>query len=353
MKTLESEVKKRMNFCLRKFRKYLGTSIFLRPVAIKVADIENSMYDFTNNIISISESHAENGIHYFEEASHFFRNMLRPDNSEKHDEIDEFFGRMGESLGRYFVQNTRYAYLFDEQPERDWTDRGYQDSDIEMFLDSVDRMQIMDDDVFEIMNNTTKVGTAAIGYLKRSIDILRKYVNDEPIELIREEVKANIQANLNILNQAIQNKMPLPCDVQRHVQAYLMTANRFNNRFLKEQKSRKNTTSKISSGDIEDMNLLLKAIRYDIKLFRVEKIGLPNAKALSKVTDVIIHHKGYIAAEIYMKENPDYKNAMPKIFRMPNDEVKKLCFNQQSLQPHYDKISPLIEAAKKMEHFLP
>jgi len=88
---------------------------------VKVRDSKSSCYDPTENTIFIEENAINNGIDHFEEISHFLRCLVQqrkgisPEKQDVH--VQEFFGRIGETLGRELVKGTDLESLFkDIQP---------------------------------------------------------------------------------------------------------------------------------------------------------------------------------------------------------------------------------------------
>jgi len=131
-------VKRRALLALELLAKEQG--IKLKPGEIPQVEIkdgkdprETSSYDFEKNVIYIAQKHEDSPIAYFEESSHALRElMLRrkilyrlfpklKDKATDH-QVDEFYGRIGETIGREVAGGTEFEELFRNTPPRDMKD---------------------------------------------------------------------------------------------------------------------------------------------------------------------------------------------------------------------------------------
>ncbi len=80
-----------------------------------------SHYNPEKNKIFISPENIGNGVAYFEEASHALRHISqkRKGLRQRDDKVDEFYGRVGETLGRKLTRGTKMESLFKDIPPRD------------------------------------------------------------------------------------------------------------------------------------------------------------------------------------------------------------------------------------------
>lgn len=80
-----------------------------------------------DNKIRISSDSVSDGITYFEEASHALREIVqkRKGKHQYDDKVDEFYGRIGETIGRDLTKGTKLAYLFKNKSPRDMKSRDF------------------------------------------------------------------------------------------------------------------------------------------------------------------------------------------------------------------------------------
>lgn len=96
---------------------------------VRVSDDKTSYYTGLSGEIVISRKHIGSGVAYFEEASHALRDsvMRRKGLSfDKQDsQVHEFYGRIGETLGRYLSRGTSLEEYFsgEDEKSRDLNDR--------------------------------------------------------------------------------------------------------------------------------------------------------------------------------------------------------------------------------------
>ena len=119
--------------CLKLTLDYFGLDApRLKRPKIKISRTEGtSRYTAGPNEMVIIESHIDSGRAYFEESFHYARafemgmvgvGMYK--GFSRH-VVDEFFGRLGWSIGKTLVEGTSLDYLFENEPEEDHTDPNF------------------------------------------------------------------------------------------------------------------------------------------------------------------------------------------------------------------------------------
>jgi len=92
---------------------------------VRVKSEKTSYWSPTEREIVIAPHDVNDGIAYFEEASHALRDLVMARKGIPYQKIDqrvqEFYGRIGETLGRDLVKGTELEYLFSNSAPRDRT----------------------------------------------------------------------------------------------------------------------------------------------------------------------------------------------------------------------------------------
>ena len=122
-------IKKRAKLAFEILAKNQGIEIEEKDYPkITTKDEKNATYDTENNTINIPQEYVNSLSSYFEEASHALRyyverkkliNRILPYKPDVL--VDEFYGRIGETLGRHLVEGTELESLLYVQEERDFT----------------------------------------------------------------------------------------------------------------------------------------------------------------------------------------------------------------------------------------
>ena len=94
MANLDQKVREEVEWCIRRFGEFLGVEEYEMP-EIVASDMNTSYAELDNARIYIHPEHYNNGIAYFEEVAHYFRDVLEP---KVDGAVQEFFGRLGEEI---------------------------------------------------------------------------------------------------------------------------------------------------------------------------------------------------------------------------------------------------------------
>ena len=59
------------------------------------------------------------------------------------------------------------------------------------------------------------------------------------------------------------------------------------------------------------------------------------------------HYYGYAAAELFVRDNPEFMQQISCIFRMPDDEVKERYFSNNKYQRLYESVKERLRMLKQ------
>jgi len=129
---VDAEIKKRARKAVELLAENYGIKLSEKDYPeIESVDEPEPSYNPEKKTINIPPKEANSGIAYFEEASHALRDFVQRKRflyrvfpSAKQDvQVQEFFGRAGETLGRKLARGTELEYLFKNEPRRDLQDK--------------------------------------------------------------------------------------------------------------------------------------------------------------------------------------------------------------------------------------
>jgi len=335
MRDLEQTVKDDLLACIDIFGKFLNVRKYEMPDIVVVMNEETSNYNNIKNRISIVNDHIGVGYAYFEEIAHFYRNMLNPKKSKYPDiEIEEFFGRLGESVGRNLLKNTQYEELFKNHDEREWSNLDIFKENAEYFNKRI-REELKSLELAKTVVSNDKMRLRILELLS-----IRTEINDEEYDLTRNinnYIKKQIKtlSDFNNANKNISN----------------YTRKEIGSVYTECIKEIKDMIRLIIPEEVSDDAVLqMRSLNYDLKK-NIETIKSVLQSPIISYDDKIsisrdhlgkfLHYKGYVAAEIFVKNNPDYMKTAPKLFRMKNKKIIKKIFNKIDYKPYEQQLSVL------------
>lgn len=390
MSNQRTKAEKITHFCIDTLAEALHVKKHTYPTIHFSRKAETSFYNPSNNSITIAKHHFNSGIAYFEESAHFLREKLAPNRKPLDYAVQEFFGRIGESIGRTKVANTEYSYLFDNSLERTWSNL---ESQKKITLSSANEVSDILDDfrnglkaynnqlIFIDANKKYFIATQQNynSYLKTNNYNLLIKKQDEAILAYNENTKNMtdyfhniiIEGNnllisfANKINDEIKNIGMHRSFIPR-LQALIneiksSTDENWLNEQLKEQyqieyfniDEKKQELIEKSEQDEKYCRTRFKqslhAIQHYINLssHMIKKSG-ENLKYINPVKslenellkyklinlNLNIHNTGYLRAEVFMKKNPNYLMQMPELFRKSDNYIIKNIFDKMDLNDY-------------------
>ncbi|MBW3002487.1 hypothetical protein KY338_05005 [Candidatus Woesearchaeota archaeon] len=126
--TTETQVRDDVYKCIELLADWGGITVPREAYPEVTAVGEHSYYHPLENRINISLDTKEPGAARFEEASHFLRDFARPKTlidklgiTKKASNVDEFFGRISDIIGREIIKNSTLKNIFENEEPRNHT----------------------------------------------------------------------------------------------------------------------------------------------------------------------------------------------------------------------------------------
>lgn len=353
----ENHVVEDMNYCIDALAVSLGIPLVGERPGISITD-SATIYDSRRNAIHLAESDIGNGDIYFEEACRFLRRDAVPEPMDDLDiRIDEFFGRIASEIGRNVADN-KHSRLFHGLQPRHF-------SDMETFEKHASGyMDIFADSYRNLVEKTARISNSSeimgihIYFVTTMMDALRKYDAERDIdklvettgkvfrELPEKEKKLEGLKTFGELNEKHEkfHKIieSLIVDI-RGIKGIRDKDRDSGDYFINESRAEAEQSyiatafeniRKISEIIEECRTALVSTERH----YKTLGLGLNPAN-----WNFSEHFIGYVAAELYMKENPEFRDWLPELFRMRSSEIAEKFFKNKALEPYLDKLNTLID----------
>jgi len=342
MKEIYEKIKEEVNYCIDVFANHIDLDIEKRP-KIEISEKMNSSHVPHLNLIRISINDVDKGYIYFEEVGHFLRDTIFPVTKFKANQLcDEFLGRLSEGIGKELLKNTKYRYLYEQYQPRNWSNLDEFMKAVPTFaaatVADIKRDQIKDGIILNSVAYTEKTMTPYVGELER---IFTKYDEDHDEIMMAKEVNdafdmyiSNHKENEEIIKKGI---MPGFLDLHSLFIQLVEQMNKNVGYLLEAKKAYKdpqNDKEKVEAeqsvvefhevikknyGSLE--KVVLKTI--DIAESNKKINDMKGAPAKLAIANVYSHLLGYVAAELYIEENPDFMEKAPELFRKPKGYINK------------------------------
>ncbi len=319
---LEEKVKSEINCCINILSDFLEVKIKEKP-RLSFAKRDLSGYNPKYKVISISEKDAGSGISYFEEISHFFRDYIFPQN-EKNIKIDEFFGRLGESIGRNLVENTKFAYFFENEKPRNYSNKDFFKEECDLWLNFWSS-NIENGEIKRNMFNNSKVKMGLI--TKFVYDVGNCLTNKdldfkEIVKIVENYEKCSkgvgFELEFNDLVGKGKNFNELKDDLISCLERYKMNKNNYKKIINTYEKLK--TFSNKNGENLRRMKKHIKRSRLVSK---------------NRLEDLYCHLIGYTVAEQFIKNDTEFMEKAPIVFRQNNETIYNYYFLSDFMKPYY------------------
>lgn len=310
------------------------------PLSICGKISETSCFDPFTDTIHINNDDINNGITYFEETGHFLRILIEKEkglwdddfNRYEYSAVNEFFGRLSETIGRLSVDQKTYKRLFENNEERNWKDAEKIKQNIEKFKEEINELKNFKNKTDEIEKSFLIINNffrEKLIYLKQMVENIDNEYSLEKIESCITEIK---QEESHIADQFV--KVAASCDeiyfddklAQKSIdisKAYRLISEGLIN------------FSKRSNTNITNIKSYIEIIKLEIenqedKLSDFIKDNPPTKRIAEKERKLysnIGHTLGYLGAELWIDEEmktSDQETVIKKIgelFQKSNREI--------------------------------
>lgn len=340
--------KERANKLLGSMIKKIGVDIpeeFWPQIILNLDDSLTSHYRPENNTINLHSSDIEDGIAYGEELAHFIRCHLEQENKHARIDdynyqmaVDEFFGRLGESVARELASGLDLAGLF-EMKERS-------------FFDGNDK-------VYQELEAGVESGWSGLEKLKRAIETNRGFKIDinKRIKIFYEKLEqaeglCGLAEKGGLTLRSLSEEI---FTLLREGGGGLIELSAFARRLIDQDASAElmDILAKIltlSSSNLEHIGMIaddygevgdetildlspydeikrdldfLKTI-CDYELFDLSSPDFRLLRLIRKTESSLYHSVGYAAAENFVRSNPDWGDNLSRLYQLPSQDV----FNQ-------------------------
>ena len=322
MKTIDNKVSEEVNQCIDILADFLKVEIKEKP-KILFGKRNISGYNYDENIINISNKDISSGIAYFEEATHFLRDTIVP--PKKPDKkVCEFFGRLGESISMLLVKNTDFEYLFKNTKPRNYSDFKFFEKEYTSWIDTLISVIEHNKRKKRMFFNSRKKANLIINCVEqvgKIINIYKERNNSEFVDRINREI-----INYETKSKKVGFEFTFN-DLVGKGKEFIDLKNKL--KFYLENKDYRKTllTFKKMNDFSDKCPRILNKIEKEIK--KLDMGGRNIAK------DLYDHLFGYVVAEQYIKNDSNFIENVPTIFRQSDKEVFNNYFLKDYLAPYY------------------
>ncbi len=340
MEQLPKQVIFELNYCINTFENYLGVEIKNKP-QLETSNSRTSAYNLSKNTLLIDSSNFGEGVAYFEEISHLFRENIMPsDGKELDNRVQEFFGRLGEEIGKELTKGTEFEYLFQNYKPREFSNPQFFESEYGKYIKNQAVYDLYANFFEDVVNNMQKYHS-----------VLSTLTNQSSILLNELKQTGNFNNLLKLIKDSLEKYTSLPNT--DFVEKYNLLANNSSKRrpisnfntsielfkdnhiyFLKNLNSlrlqKQNKTSDLTETDLDNAKTYLKSMYVSLDM--IQNMGILPVKfsissnEINKIQDTShfsAHFLGYIAAEKYLKDDPNFLVMVPSLFKLPNEAIEK------------------------------
>lgn len=303
-------------------------------VVISEDETKTSSYNPGSNKISLHKNNLEDGAEMAEEVAHFIRCYCQKKNNNQNLEninhqmaVDEFFGRLGESIARQVIPKSEAAIFFPE-PERKYLDHGS----------------------YEVLEKGRVSFQPKLDWLRSQVETdrnLRLFVNEKiktfykKLDLAQKELAQNINNNQPVL-EAIKNSFLILSEGEDGLGSLLTFTESaqedpqkewifdFKKRVGELFQAWSGLRSLITDeGTILDQSVAIEAEKIikrmnsscDFILADLAEPGYRLQKFIENAESSLFHSIGYAAAELYIQKNPQWIEKLAEIFNLSNEEI--------------------------------
>lgn len=323
-----------VNYTLEAMIGLLEPDLFAKP-KIQASTTNTSYFQPNTNVIGIHKNHYDDGIIYFEEASHAIRAHLVHPRDDIGMLVQEFFGRLGEEIGRKLIAGTTYERLFEGHPPRNFSDDSLYEREVRNFLSSsssfgtiIRTMEAVDN--AKLMNRAFH--QAGIEMAKIVVD----YAVEEAPQVIRDKYQSAwnliIQRTKEIENDIFPKDFldfnKSYCDIISRIGEQAVTLSKYTKEF--QHTEDEDIRGKLQSS----IQVYLQTIKQlVVKLVESTRIYQKESRTdedmqevylnmlLLEFADYELHAIGYVAAEEYIASGADFMSEAPDLFRRPDQEI--------------------------------
>jgi hypothetical protein len=292
---------------------------------------EDSSYNPESNTISIKPDAVNNGAIYGEEIMHWLRRLAVPDQGElslaELGSVDEFFGRLGESVARDVTRNTQYEYLFE-----DYSPRKLSDPEV---LKRTQRAIKRSSDLISVassrMESKLSRSMLLMEEMSRIADALSN-ANEErreekiSIDEFLEVVEMNQKSLVDTYNQNKDNNIREVVILFNKQVLNLYEIKKSLELIEEVRQSGEPVERELEEFELETMQRFDSIIHSLYETIELAQPQLLFGAMTPQMADLSLsnhewHMRGYVAAEIFMQDNPGWADQLPDLINSPSPSV--------------------------------
>lgn len=291
----------------------------IMPVESVDINAETSFYRPKDNAVYFHWEHEGNGGMYAEELAHCIRyNTVDTESeaalqSEDLSGVDEFFGRLGEILGYRIAEGTDLERIFKKEDMQEWSQPEAFKELTRSIADGIENIEIGRKNEEEAKKNAESL----FKRMQEGLGVLKSLLIDY-----------NSQSGLNS-----EAKMVFPGEIRRMVGDIYSLKNPVDFETLSEIVRNLNKllvqvmlpNESANKQNIESKSVENLVASIDESLAKYSSNLIYSSPSLEKsrrhVSGYLNHLYGYVAAELFVKQNPDWESQLPELFRTPSKEI--------------------------------
>ncbi|MFW5853259.1 MAG: hypothetical protein ACOCU8_01290 [Patescibacteria group bacterium] len=324
-----------------------------------------SSYDPESNVICINLKHFDDINTYGEEVAHWIRfQLVREDIylMVENSDLEEFLGRLGEYVARQVVKGTELEPMLEQVARDERSRNNYVAEKIEGLDSSLDEIkQVLDSYKKEAQAITSKAENLNSEFEQLLDDIQVKFETDnltkeelvssysKSVDIFKGILKIIKEAdNSNLLHKQIRLSIDKMVCCLESFKLFIKVCDEINNDFVSEIK-------KLIRDIIETLDMMI----FSFSGNPSELSTVLRMDVLS-IYDEVLHVEGYVAAEYYVENVPNWLETVPDLFRGSYETLKKHVKSKQvkrwmkengvyEVYDILDRINKIIEEAEGEE----
>lgn len=344
-----------VNYCIDELAQFLGEKIEAgeKPGIVPADEKGTSSYNYKKNRIAIHSDNISDGSAYFEEAAHFLRHRIGPEQGENANKcVQEFFGRLAEEIGRVIVDDS-HRRLFEGRAPRHYSDMSFFEQKVRDLADDIADTNNSTDTIQEQLNNAAGLFELTQDYYNSMLRTTIEYCDDMNFwKMAHALAKMRTDYDKKV---AEIGKSETPSPFLDHFQEFLFERGMLYERIQNMQAQVMATEKTENEGDAyqyrRNASEHFKKVVESLKMIRGFKLPLMknaidlHARAASMCSmtmaaggiDANMHHFGYAAAELYVMNNPDWLEKAPELFRQTDEFMLDSFIFTEEIKPYVEK----------------
>ena len=348
---ITKEVEDDVQYCISALEKAIGVEVE-RPLVLPAKENrDNAAYDRKGNIIYIGSDDIGDGNAYFEEAAHCIRERL-VQSDDINNRVDEFFGRLGESMGRELVKGIPYERLFENCKPRNFSDLESHGKRVDAELDQADKIREIIEQKNRAMVNSYELYKLVSDDCKRVLAAKRAYDKDNDTSKFRQTLQKSVeefleksegigarrrfyQSVLDSFSDYMDAEQEFYQNVNLMVQTKILAENSKDEEEKEDMESEANHLYRMANIYLESLVHTVNSIGHDLER---NEFLMESNELVMNINGRIQgeHFIGYICAELYAQQNPNFMEEVKELFRKPKQAILRDYIREELFEPYQE-----------------